>query len=168
MVSFARQYPSIHSFPVKGYCPPFSGFSIIYVQYLYMAEFVHVKTCRCTGRSTTNNQSDSWRKMYCQSIYINSTVDNENKLHLIRWWWFMLCTRPTPLVDFLYWYLTEKDSPRVDMSPHMNTLHRFQGDQSFHLLFNFVPSGEATNTNSMIVDPTRTRTHYLPYSRRAR
>ena len=118
MVNFARQYPSIHSFPVNGYCPPFSGFSIIYVQYLYMAEFVHVKTCRCTERSTTNNQSDSWRKMYCQSIYINSTVDNENKLHLIRWWWFMLCTRPTPLVDFVYWYLTEKESSCWHVTPH--------------------------------------------------
>ena len=49
---------------------------------------------------------------------------------LIRWWG-PLCTRPTRLVDFLYW----NNSPRVDMLPQSDKLFRFRANQSllFHL-----------------------------------
>ena len=59
----------------------------------------------------------------------------ENKLHSMKWWWCSLCSRSTCWVGFFFiahW----KNSPRVDMSLHSDTLSWFRAKQSLLLLLN--------------------------------
>ena len=84
---------------------------------------------RCGSQSI--NQSG--RQSGSQSVFwiIFVLYHGENKLHSMRWWWCLLCSRPTHLV------LTNCDnSPQVNMSPHSDTLSRFRANQSLLFLLN--------------------------------
>jgi len=55
----------------------------------------------------------------------------------MRWWWVLLCTRPTLLVYYFFIVLAHwNNSPRIDMSPHLDTLSWFRPHQSLLFLFN--------------------------------
>ena len=54
---------------------------------------------------TTMTASETWNIVYMGYFYhdkwaIFHLYHGENKLHLMRWWWFSLFTRPTCLVEF--------------------------------------------------------------------
>ena len=52
----------------------------------------------------------------------------ENKIHSMKGWWCLLCTRPA------HW----NNSPWVDMSLHLDTLFWFRANKSLLLLLNVV------------------------------
>jgi hypothetical protein len=118
---------------------------------------------RCGSQSINQSGSQSvlWIIFY---LY-----HGENKLHSMRWWWCLLCSRPTRLV------LTNYDnSSQVDMSPHSDTLSRFRANYYFLFLLNgacwaekqqitilflwFVPTG------ARICDLTIQGEHYNHYT----
>jgi hypothetical protein len=87
----------------------------------------------------------------------------------MRWWWDPLCTRLTRWVNWIFIVLVHwNNSPRVDMSLHLDTLFCFRASQ--FLLFLLNAACLATNTNCIVwFDPTGAWTHDLPpNSRRAR
>jgi len=53
-------------------------------------------------------------------------------------------------------YLTGNNTPRVDMSLHLDTLTRFRANQSLILLLNAVDR-KAANTNLIVLGLTRSR-----------
>ena len=78
----------------------------------------------------------------------------ENKLILMRWWWGPLCTRPTPLVGFFIVLAHWNNSPRVDMSPHLDTLSWFQTNKSLLFILNAACLAEKKHQfNSLWFDP---------------
>ena len=52
----------------------------------------------------------------------------------MRWWWDPLCSRPTPLVGYCILLPHWSNSPRIDMSPHSETLSWFRDNQCLLLL----------------------------------
>ena len=112
----------------------------------------------------------------------------------MRWWWDPLSTRPTRWVNWIFIVLVHwNNSPRLDMSLHLDTLFCFRANQ--FLLFLLNAACLATNTNFIVFGLTRPglkptiyctrgehiskprstaleastfRTHDLPHSRRVR
>jgi hypothetical protein len=59
----------------------------------------------------------------------------------MRWWWGSLCTRPIRLLGFIV-LAHFNNNPRIDMSPHSDTLAWFRANQSLPFLLNAACLGE--------------------------
>jgi hypothetical protein len=58
-------------------------------------------------------------------------------IKIMRWWWDLLCTRPTRLVGLFFIVLAHwNNNPLIDMSPHSDTLFWFWAIQSLFFLLN--------------------------------
>ena len=74
----------------------------------------------------------------------------------MRWWWDPLCTRQTTLSLIFIVLAHWNNSPRIEISPHSDTLSWFRANQSLIFLLNcYLLIGEATNTNVKVFDMTR-------------
>jgi hypothetical protein len=62
----------------------------------------------------------------------------ENKIFSTRWWWSLLCTRPTPLVCIFIVLDHWNNSLWIDMLTHSDPLSWLQANQSLLFLINTV------------------------------
>ena len=108
-----------------------------------------------------------WRRLLCNAKWANFQLyHGENKLYLISMrWWCPLCTRSTRFVGFAWCLLTETT---VCMLLHSDTLSWFWTNCSYSLMMHALRRSSKCQFYNLWFDPTRTRTHNLPYSKRAR
>ena len=85
----------------------------------------------------------------------------------MRWYWGLLCTRPTRLFWIFILLAHWNNSTWVEMSPHLDTLSWFQANQSLLFLLNAACLVEK-QLYSLWFDPIGALTNDLPHSRLAR
>ena len=84
----------------------------------------------------------------------------------MRWYWGLLCTRPTRLFWIFILLAHWNNSTWVEMSPHLDTLCWFRANQSLLFLLNAACLVEK-QLYSLWFDPIGARTNDLPHSRLA-
>ena len=82
-------------------------------------------------------------------------------------WWCLLCTRPTRWVGFFIVLAQWNNSPRIDMSPHSDTLSWLRVNQSLLFLLNAACLAEKQHIPILVFGLTRSGawTHDLLHSR---
>ena len=94
---------------------------------------------------------------YCVIWAIFQLSHGENKLHSMRSWWYLLCTRPIHFSWIIIVLAEWNNSPQVDTSPH--TLGHINLSFPSQSVFALSPqccmhNGETTNTTFIVFDLT--------------